>query len=331
MILGLFSIGFSLGAVALLILGDILKQGFKKNYAELILLLSLASIQLCNALFLIEHYNLFQSRLYIILLYSVAPSFYFYSRQVLQLNITYQTNDITHALALLCALILPYHAALFTAFLIGSGYLIWLAKVIYDLREQRQRFRLELLALAVLFSIALVVLLLGFILPLISEYYFIIIYSLLIASALFAVLLTLLYFPSITTDVSEAVHAAYQISTLKNINKAEILNKLQHLMTQDKLYRMENLSLEILAEQLNLSSHQLSELINTEYKQSFSRYIREYRINEAKELLLNQSKSSVLSIGLSVGFNSQSNFYAAFKDSVGIPPAQYRKEYKKTC
>jgi len=102
-------------------------------------------------------------------------------------------------------------------------------------------------------------------------------------------------------------------------------------MAEDKLYCMENLSLETLAEAVQLSPHQLSELINTEFQQGFSRYIRQHRIDEAKQLLLNEPNSSVLVIGLSVGFNSQSNFYAAFKECVGVPPAQYRKEYKETC
>jgi AraC-like DNA-binding protein len=88
---------------------------------------------------------------------------------------------------------------------------------------------------------------------------------------------------------------------------------------------MENLSLETLAEAVQLSPHQLSELINTEFQQGFSRYIRQHRIDEAKRLLLAEPTASVLSIGLSVGFNSQSNFYAAFREFVGMPPAQYRK------
>jgi AraC-like DNA-binding protein len=156
---------------------------------------------------------------------------------------------------------------------------------------------------------------------------FIVGYSILIGLAFFAVTLTLLRFPTITADVSEAVQAAYTESTLKSIDKAAVLAKLDVLMKQDKLYTLENLNLELLAEQLALSQHQLSELINTEFKQGFSRYIRQHRVDEAKRLLLAEPNASVLSIGLSVGFNSQSNFYAAFRDIVGMPPAQYRKNY----
>jgi AraC-like DNA-binding protein len=258
-------------------------------------------------------------------LYSIAPSFYFYSRQLLIADSHYQWRDMCHALPLLFCVFLPYQWALPGAFLIGSGYVLWLANAVYFLRAQRQRFRLELLALGTLFVIAILVLVLGFIVPLLDARNFIIAYSILIGWAFFAVTLTLLRFPSITADVSEAVQAAYQVSTLKNIDKTAALATLQRVMTADKLYCMENLSLESLAEAVQLSPHQLSELINTEFQQGFSRYIRQHRIEEAKRLLLAEPTASVLSIGLSVGFNSQSNFYAAFREIVGMPPAQYRK------
>jgi AraC-like DNA-binding protein len=173
---------------------------------------------------------------------------------------------------------------------------LWLTKTVYSLRAQRQRFHLELLALATLFAIAVAVLVLGFIRPLLTEMDFIVGYSLLIAQAFFSTTLTLLRFPSITADVSEAVHAAYAESTLKNIDKAAVLAKLDQLMKQDKLYTLETLNLALLAEQLELTQHQLSELINTEFQQGFSRYIRQHRIDEAKRLLLAEPNASVLDI-----------------------------------
>jgi len=93
---------------------------------------------------------------------------------------------------------------------------------------------------------------------------------------------------------------------------------------------LETLNLALLAEQLSLTQHQLSELINTEFQQGFSRYIRQQRIEEAKQLLLADPDTSVLAIGLSVGFSTQSNFYAAFRDIVGVAPGQYRKMHSSS-
>jgi AraC-like DNA-binding protein len=328
-IIALLFIGFSLGSAVLLMVGNSLQQQnalhCTSKAAGFLLLLGLASIQSVHLGVLLHSFDSFHSRIYTALLYGIAPSFYFYSRQLLIVNSHYQWRDLFHALPFILCLVLPYRWALPTAFLIGSGYLLWLAKAVYFLRAQRQRFRLELLALGTLFAIAIAVLVLGFIVPLLNEMDFIIGYSILIGWAFFTATLTLLRFPSITADVSEAVQAAYSESTLKNIDKAAVLAKLDVLMKQDKLYTLESLNLVLLAEQLALNQHQLSELINTEFQQGFSRYIRQYRIDEAKRLLIAEPNASVLSIGLSVGFSSQSNFYAAFRDIVGMPPAQYRK------
>ncbi|MCX7098857.1 MAG: helix-turn-helix domain-containing protein [Methylococcales bacterium] len=326
----LLSIGFSLGAALLLIAGNLPQQLPHRCLAKaagFLLILALAGLQVLHLHFLLNQFDVFHARLYGLLLYAVAPSFYFYSRQLLVVDSHYQRRDGVHLAPLLISFVLPYDVALPGAFLLGAAYLTWLANVVYRLRAQRQRFQLELLALATLFVIAIAVLLLGFIGPLVDQGHFIQTYSILIGLAFFAVTLTLLRFPSITADVSEAVQAAYAESTLKNIDKAVVLAKLDDLMEHDKLYTLETLNLTLLAEQLGITAHQLSELINTQFQQGFSRYIREHRIAAAKKLLLAEPNASVLSIGLSVGFNSQSNFYAAFRDIADMTPGQYRKNH----
>lgn len=330
-IVSLLFIGFSLGAAMLLIVGNLMQRQEllrgAAQWAGFFLIAGLAGIQTLHLGWILNRFDYLHTALYLLLLYGIAPSFYFYSRQLLLTQVDLRWQDGLHGLPLTFCFGVPYHLALPGAFLIGSGYLLWLAKTVYALREQRRRFHLELLALGTLFAIALAVLVLGFIWPLLNETDFIGAYSILIGLAFFAVALTLLRFPSIAADVSEAVQAAYTESTLKNIDRTAVLAKLDALMTQDKLYALETLNLALLAEQLELSQHQLSELINTEFQQGFSRYIREQRIEAAKRLLLAEPNASVLSIGLSVGFSTQSNFYAAFRDIVGVAPGQYRKTH----
>lgn len=331
-IVALLCIGFSLGTGLLLIIGNLLQQQPPRCLAKaagFLLIIGLASLQILHLGFLQNHFDAVHSALYIAFLYLIAPSFYFYSRQWLKTDSHYQKRDFFHLAPVFIGGILPYHIALPIAFLVGAVYLVWLANGVYQLRGQRRRFQLELLALGALFVIAIAVLILGFIWPLLNETDFIASYSTLIGLSFFATTLTLLRFPSITADVSEAVQAAYAESTLKNVDKAAVLAKLDALMKQDKLYTLETLNLALLAEQLELSPHQLSELINTQFQQGFSRYIRQHRIEEAKKLLMAELNASVLSIGLSVGFNSQSNFYAAFREIEGIAPGQYRKNREK--
>lgn len=328
-IVSLLFIGFSLGAAALLLLGNLLQRQSPINIpakaAGFILVIELAGIQVLHCSFLLNRFDGVNSTLYLCLLFGIAPSFYFYSRQLLTNTICYRLADIGHLAPYLLIMILPYRLALPAVFLVGSGYLLWLGFAVYKLREQRQRFHLELLALGMLFTIAIAVIVLGFIWPLLTETNFISAYSLLIGAAFFTVTLALLRFPNLANDVSEAAQTTYAESTLKNVDKVAMLTKLNDLMLQEKLYMLETLNLGLLAEQLGVSQHQLSELINTEFQQGFSRYIRQHRIDEAKRQLLADPHASVLAIGLSVGFSTQSNFYAAFRDIVGMAPGQYRK------
>ena len=98
----------------------------------------------------------------------------------------------------------------------------------------------------------------------------------------------------------------------------------QGQLLDEKVFQNENLNLKILAEAIGLSSHQLSELINTRFGTGFSRYVRERRIDEAKRLLREDKDASILSISLATGFRSQSNFYAAFREIAGVAPGTYR-------
>ena len=294
--------------------------------AGLMLIVCLALIQWLNLQTLSGATQTIFSPLYIGLLYAIAPSFYLYSHQLLSAKNYCNPWQILHLLPVVLGYQFASQWAVPLAFVLGSLYLVWLARAIFLLRHQRLRFKLELLALACLFAIALAVIMLGFIWPLISHNTFVIYYSILIGLTFFITTLTLLIFPSITTDVVAAAQATYAESTLKKIDKPKTLERLKVLMHTEKLYTLETLSLNMLAEQLQLSSHQLSELINTEFQQGFSRYIRQYRIEAAKKLLIAEPQASILSIGLAVGFSTQSNFYSAFRDITGIAPGQFRKQ-----
>ncbi len=295
------------------------------RFAGVVLLVCLGVIQLFHFWYLQKDVRWLNSNLYMLLVYIIAPAFYFFSRDLLKVDNKIHPRLILHVLPLLVSFYLPRIYALILAFFIGTGYVLWLLKIVYELREQRKRFKLELLALAAMSLVAFLVFLLGVSIPIISASFFYTSYAMLIGLAFVVAVFTLLSFPQITQEVSEAAQASYASSTLKKVDSKALALKLQQLMEVEKLFTNENLSLSNLAEQMQLSGHQLSELINTYFEKSFSQFVREYRINAAKEMLIDEPKASVLSIGLSVGFSSQSNFYTAFSDIVGMPPGSYRK------
>ena len=89
-----------------------------------------------------------------------------------------------------------------------------------------------------------------------------------------------------------------------------------------------NLTLKKLANQTNIPERQLSQTINTELQQNFYEFLNHYRIEAAKQLLVDPSYEhlTILAIAYEVGFNSKSSFNAAFKKIAGITPSQYKKQ-----
>lgn len=116
-------------------------------------------------------------------------------------------------------------------------------------------------------------------------------------------------------------------STVKKIvtEEAEALSqKLESIMYEKALYKNPNLTLQELAKEINISSHQLSQLLNTNLGKNFTSFVNEFRIKEACEMIVSNDKLTLEAIGYDVGFNSKSTFFAAFKKHTGKTPSNYQ-------
>jgi len=289
-----------------------------------VLVLALVGLQLSHYAYLQHGSPIIHSSIYSVLLFSVAPAFYLFSKPLLKAQ-QQSTTAFLHFLPILIAIWLPHKFALPLSFLLGAFYLLWLAFSIYALRGQRDRFQIELIILGTVFVIAIGVLLLGLAMPILSEPVFFTAYTIAIGMAFVLMAVALTYAPKVTDEVVEAARETYAVSTLKNVDCESSLRALDQLMQEKEMYKQNNLDLHTLAVELDLNAHQLSELINTRLGKSFSRYLREQRVEAAQRLLKTQKTASVLSIGLDVGFTSQSNFYEAFREIAGTTPGKYRK------
>lgn len=292
-----------------------------------VLLVALAGLQLMHADYLLhsESNGLAKPALYVFLLFVIAPAFYLFSKPLLQADSHFDRWQLLHFLPAVLAMLLPFAWALPLAFAVGAGYLLWLARSIFALRAQRGHFRLELMVLGGVFVLALLVLILGFMLPLVSEVVFFSLYASAIGCAFILVTTALHYTPQMSEQVSEAARETYAVSTLGQVDCEAVLAQMQVLMKQQAIYRDSQLNLNTLAQRLGISAHQLSELTNTRLGKHFSRYLREHRVQAAQAMLVAEPTASVLSVGLSVGFTSQSNFYEAFREIAGTTPGKYRK------
>lgn len=295
-----------------------------------VLLLALAGLQLYHFVFLQHDPAIIDGPLYLALLFLVAPAFYLFSTPLLRPQADFRPLHWAHGLPVLIAPLLPASMAKPLAFALGAGYLLWLARQIFALREQRAGYRRELALLGLVFGIALLVTLLALGWPGISDRTFIALYACAIGCALLLVQLVLQLSPRLSAEVTELAREAYAKTTLGQVDVAAKLARLKQLMSEDRLYEDPDLDLKSLAAKLDLSGHQLSELVNSRLGMGVSRYIRDRRIAAAKGLLIAKPSQPVLTIGLEAGFNSQSSFYSAFREAVGMTPGRYRHIYKAT-
>ncbi|MDX1959002.1 MAG: helix-turn-helix domain-containing protein [Leptospiraceae bacterium] len=119
----------------------------------------------------------------------------------------------------------------------------------------------------------------------------------------------------------------YEQSKIKNLDINNILEKLKSIMETEKAFTDEDISLSGLSEELEITPHQLSQILNEKLNQTFPQFINDYRIAEAKKIMLEEKKRTLLSIAFAVGFNSKASFNRSFKQITGITPQQFRKNY----
>jgi len=119
----------------------------------------------------------------------------------------------------------------------------------------------------------------------------------------------------------------YAKSGLNDEQLLEYKCRLEQIMQSQQLFLSSDLTLPKLAQAVDCSINHLSQVINSGFGISFFDYLNQYRIAHARALLSEPGGHShaILNIAFTVGFNSNSAFYAAFKKCVGQTPAQYRK------
>ena len=95
---------------------------------------------------------------------------------------------------------------------------------------------------------------------------------------------------------------------------------------KSEAYLDTSFSLEQLANDLNLSKQQVSEVINQDMNSSFYQLLAMYRIDHAKVLIEENKNLTIEAIVDECGFSSKSTFNKYFKYYVGQTPSVYRNE-----
>jgi YesN/AraC family two-component response regulator len=99
-------------------------------------------------------------------------------------------------------------------------------------------------------------------------------------------------------------------------------------MEHSKLYLQSELTLQDLADQLEIPSYQVTQAINEGLNKNFYDLVNGYRVEEAKRLLSDPvtRNNKILTVGMDAGFNSKTTFNTVFKKFTGQTPSEFKEQ-----
>ena len=98
-------------------------------------------------------------------------------------------------------------------------------------------------------------------------------------------------------------------------------------MQNRKPYLESDLTLLKLSQQIGISTHNLSQVINEKLDMNFYDFVNKHRVEEAKRLLIDPAKQplTILAIAEEAGFNSKTTFNSCFKKFTSTTPSEYKR------
>ncbi|MEO0556077.1 MAG: helix-turn-helix transcriptional regulator [Bacteroidota bacterium] len=153
-------------------------------------------------------------------------------------------------------------------------------------------------------------------------------YGIILASVFlfYYVLYKLIISPREVLPVSDG--SKYKTSTLNSVNIEKYKSELIQLMTSKKLFKNSDLTVNDVAEQLNIPRQHLSEILNVHMKIGFQDFLNQYRVQEFILCLENETYTNYTLLGIAneSGFSSKSSFNTTFKKLKGMTPSEYKKQ-----
>lgn len=122
----------------------------------------------------------------------------------------------------------------------------------------------------------------------------------------------------------------YGGATLADEDVKTHMSRIDYLLEMEKVFKDPDITLASLASRCSVSPRTLSQMINEKLGKHFNEFINQYRVAEAKKLLVSPPylDKTILEIGYEVGFSSKSAFNRAFKFFTQMTPSQFREKYK---
>lgn len=115
------------------------------------------------------------------------------------------------------------------------------------------------------------------------------------------------------------------VSVSRNESKENnLFNRLETLMTQQRVFLDPKLTREQVAAQLGTNKLYLSKAISEHCSMTFSEYLSQCRLEYARELLKTDHTTKIEAIAWMCGFSSVRTFYRHFQKAFQLTPSEYR-------
>jgi len=136
------------------------------------------------------------------------------------------------------------------------------------------------------------------------------------------------YYSYTYQHVQSVKNKKYLKSSLTPRASLSIYHQLEKHLSENKPYLDSQLNLQSLTEQMNVTTHMLSQVINEHTAKNFSELMNSLRIEYAMQLMRQQDylEEKLIAIAYDSGFNNKVSFINAFKKINGMTPTQYRKQ-----
>jgi AraC-like DNA-binding protein len=132
-----------------------------------------------------------------------------------------------------------------------------------------------------------------------------------------------------TDDLFTYETTKYSNKKIQDADALALIERLERVINEHEIYKNPDLKLHDLAQKINISAHQLSQLLNDNLGKSFPVFINEYRIKKACTLIATDDRMKLEALAYEVGFNSKSTFFATFKKQMGMTPALFKAQSVK--
>jgi AraC-like DNA-binding protein len=118
----------------------------------------------------------------------------------------------------------------------------------------------------------------------------------------------------------------YKTSSLTLAEQETIYQNLRQMFEDRKLFLEAKLQLQEVADGLNVTTHNLSQTINSITGKPFYDFVNNYRVKYLQKLLADPTKKrfTILALGMDSGFNSKASLNRIFKAETGLSPKEYQ-------